>query len=124
MTTPRILAALAAALALAVPAASANGGARVWISSNQPLVVRGSGFHAGTQVTIVVSKLKQSFRMSMPSSTSGGFTARFGSTLPSRCGTTVVTATASDGQRAISRIVANDCGGIRIPAPGPATTLP
>jgi len=124
MTTPRILVALGAALALAVPAASANGGARVWIAGDQPLVVRGSGFHAGMRVTVVVSKLKQSMRMSMPSSASGGFTARFGSNLPARCGTTVVTATASDGQRAISRIVANDCGGIRMPAPGPATTLP
>jgi len=124
MTTPRILAALAAALALAVPAASANGGARVWISSEHPLVVRGTGFHDGTRVTVVVSKLKQSMRMSMPSNTSGGFTARFGSNLPARCGTTVVTATASDGQRAISRIVANDCGGIKLPAPGPATRLP
>jgi len=122
--TPRILAALAAALALAVPIASANGGARVWISSEHPLVVRGSGFHDGTRVTVVVSKLKQSMRMSMASNTSGGFTARFGSNLPARCGTTVVTATASDGQRAISRIVANDCGGIKLPAPGPATRLP
>jgi len=116
MTTPRIVAALGAALTLAVPAASANGGARVWIASEQPLVVRGSGFHAGARVSVVVMKLKKTYRMSMTSSTAGAFTARFGSDLPARCGTTVVTATASGGQRAISRIVANDCGGIRIPA--------
>ena len=113
----RALIVLGVAVALAVPSASANGLAKVWLSGNQPLVVRGAGFHAQSRVTVVVSKLKHTFRSSTMSTASGGFTARFDASLPRRCGTTVLTATDASGQRALSRIVANDCGGIRIPLP-------
>jgi hypothetical protein len=62
-----------------------------------------------------VAKAKRTYRMTTLTSTTGAFTARFHSDLPTRCGTVVVTATDANGQRAISRIVANDCGGIKIP---------
>ena len=118
--SPRlVLAAAAAMVVIAVaPAATAGGPARVWIADDQPLVVRGTGFHDAAKVTVLVTKLKQTFRMSTVSGTTGSFTARSRSGLPTHCGTTIVTATDENGRRAISRIVANDCG-IRIPPPGP-----
>jgi uncharacterized membrane protein YeiH len=119
MSVKPFLAAAAAVLVAAAPAAPAGGLARVWIADEQPLVVRGSGFHDAANVTVLVAKLKQSYRMTTISSTTGAFTARFHSALSTRCGTTVVTATDENGRRAISRIVANDCGGIRIPPTGP-----
>jgi hypothetical protein len=109
------LAVVGAMLAVAAPAASAGALARVWIADEQPLVVRGSGFHHAEQVTVVVTKVKQTFRATAVSSSTGGFTARFQIDLPTRCGTTVVSATDAHGRRATSRTVANDCGGIRIP---------
>ena len=116
-TMKRVVLALGMALAAAVPSASATGLARVWVADNQPLVVRGAGFHATSRVTVVVSKLKQTFRSSAMSTATGGFTARFDANLPRRCGTTVVTAVDASAQRALMRIVANDCGGIRMPLP-------
>jgi hypothetical protein len=119
MTKKLCLVVAAALLVTAAPAASAGGLARVWIADEQPLVVRGSGFHDGAKVTVLVAKLKQTYRTATVSSTTGAFTARFRSALPTRCGTTIVTATDENGRRAVSRIVANDCGGIRIPPIGP-----
>ena len=120
MTARRALVVLAAALVVAAPAASAGGLARVWIADEQPLVVRGSGFHAATQVTVTVAKLKRTYRSATMTGSAGGFTARFGGAkLPTSCGTTFVTATDSLGRKAVSKIVANDCGGILIPPTGP-----
>ena len=118
MTARRALVVLAAALVVAAPAASAGGLARVWIADEQPLVVRGSGFHHAEQVAVVVTKVKLTFRTTAFTNTSGGFTARFHADLPTRCGTTVVTATDSGGRRATSRTVANDCGGKLVPPTG------
>jgi hypothetical protein len=119
MTLRRALIVVGLALVVAGPASSANSIARVWIADEQPLVVRGAGFHTGTQVTVTVSKLKHTYRAGATTGSAGGFTARFGgASLSTRCGTTVVTATDATGQKAVSRIVANDCG-IRVPPLGP-----
>jgi hypothetical protein len=111
VTAKRGLVALVVALAVLVPVASASGLANVWIADNQPLMVRGTGFHATSQVTVTVSKLKHMYRATAMSGSAGGFTARFKTNLPTRCGTTVVTATDAVGRKVVSRIVANDCGG-------------
>jgi len=114
----RCLAVPAAALAFASPvAASADGGARVWIADRQPLVVRGSGFHPAAQITVVVTKAKRTFRTATVAGASGAFTARFHADLPMRCDATLVTATDTDRQRAVSAIPANPsfCGGMRTP---------
>jgi hypothetical protein len=108
-TVRRLVVALVVVLALAVPAASANGVARVWIANDQPLVVRGTGFHAASQISVSVSKLKRTYRSKVMSGSAGGFAAHFKVNLPTRCGTTVVTATDAAGRRMMSRIVANDC---------------
>jgi len=105
----RLFVALAVALAIAAPAASASGLARVWIANDQPLVVRGTGFHPASQVSVSVSKLKRTYRSTVMSGSAGGFAVHFKVNLPTRCGTTVVTATDAAGHRAVSRIVANDC---------------
>jgi hypothetical protein len=108
--TPRRLAvALVVVLAIAVPTASASGIAKVWIANDQPLVVRGTGFHATSQVSVAVSKLKRTYRSTVMSGSAGGFAVHFKVNLPTRCGTTVVTATDAAGRRVTSRIVANDC---------------
>ncbi|MDX6475674.1 MAG: hypothetical protein QOH95_1185 [Gaiellaceae bacterium] len=117
MTARRALAAVAVTLAVASPAASAGGLAHVWVADDQPLVVRGNGFHADAKVTVVVTKAKQVMRSTTLSGTAGGFTAHFKGELTTRCGNTVVTATDASGLRAVSRTVANDCGGIRLPGP-------
>jgi hypothetical protein len=111
VTTRRGLAALVVALAVLTPAASASGLANVWIADDQPLVVRGTGFHSASQVSVAVSKLKRTYRSVAMSGRAGGFTAHFKANLPTRCGTTVVTATDAVGRRVVSRIVANDCSG-------------
>jgi hypothetical protein len=108
-TVRRLVIAFVGLLAIAVPAASASGVTRVWIANDQPLVVRGAGFHVASQVSVSVSKLKRTYRSTVMSGSAGGFTAHFKVNLPTRCGTTVVTATDASGHRAVSRIVANDC---------------
>src|SRR5262249_4155281 len=113
----RTLAVLGAALVIASPAASAGGLAKVWIADESPLVVRGSGFHASSKMSIVVSKARRSYNMTATSTAAGGFTARFTSSLTSACGNTLVTARDAGGALAISRTVMNDCGGIRVPPP-------
>jgi hypothetical protein len=100
------------------PAASATGLAHVWIASDQPLVVRGTGFHSTARISVVVAKVKHTYRSATMSGRAGGFTMRFKTNLPTACGNTVVTATDAAGRKAVSRIVANDCGGIRHPTPG------
>src|SRR5207248_7983555 len=114
MTIGRALAVFGAALAVASPAALAGGRAKVWISDEQPLVVRGSGFHPAAEVTVVVAKVKHIYKTSVVTNTIGGFTARFHSNLP-KCGSGLVTASDADGRHASAFTVANDCGGIRVP---------
>jgi hypothetical protein len=113
----RTLALLGAALVIASPAASAGGLAKVWIADESPLVVRGSGFHASSMVSIVVSKARHSYKTTATSTASGGFRARFASNLTSQCGSTFVSARDAGGALAISRTVMNDCGGMRVPPP-------
>jgi hypothetical protein len=105
--------ALVAAAAFVLPATA--GGPRVWLASESPIVVRGTGFHPHARVTVTVGKAKQSFRMTSTSGVAGGFVARSSARLPTRCGTVVVTAVDGRGSRAVWRMVANDCGGIGIP---------
>jgi hypothetical protein len=105
--------ALVVAAAFVLPATAAA--PRVWLASESPLAVRGTGFHAHARVTITVAKAKQSLRMTSTSGVAGGFVARFDRRLPKRCGTVVITAVDGRGSRAVWRMVANDCGGIRVP---------
>jgi hypothetical protein len=108
-----LLFAFAAAAAFVLPATAAA--PRVWLASESPLAVRGTGFHPQARITVTVAKAKQSFRMTSTSGVAGGFVARFSIRLPTRCGTVVVMANDGRGSRAVWRMVANDCGGIRIP---------
>ena len=105
--------ALVAAAACVLPATAAA--PRVWLASESPLAVRGTGFHPQTRITVTVAKAKQSFRKTSTSGVAGGFVVRFSVRLSTRCGTVVVIADDGRGSRAVWRMVANDCGGIRIP---------
>ena len=87
--------ALVAATACVLPATAAA--PRVWLASESPLAVRGTGFHPQTRITVTVAKAKQSFRKTTSSGVAGGFVARFSVRLSTRCGTVVVIA--DDGQR-------------------------
>lgn len=118
MTVRRILTLLGATLVVTAPtAASANTVAKVWIADESPLVVRGSGFHAGSRISVVVAKAKHVYKSNATSTTSGGFTARFTSSLTKQCGNTLVTARDARGALATSMTVMNDCGGMRVPPP-------
>jgi hypothetical protein len=118
MTVRRILILLGAALVVTAPtAASANTVAKVWIADESPLVVRGSGFHTDSQVSVVVSKTKHIYKRTATSTAAGSFTARFTSNLLKACGNTLVTARDAGGALAISRTAMNDCGGMRVPPP-------
>jgi len=104
-------------LVVASPAGSVPGMAKVWIADESPLVVRGSGFHSDSTVSVVVSKTRHIYKKSATSTASGTFTARFTSSLSRQCGTTFISARDASGVLAISKIVMNDCGGMRVPPP-------
>lgn len=108
---------LGALLVVASPAAAVPGMAKVWIANEFPLVVRGSGFHSDSQVSVVVSKTKHIYKKTATSTAAGNFTARFTSNLSRACGTTFISARDANGVLAISKIVMNDCGGMRVPPP-------
>jgi hypothetical protein len=107
----------AALVAATATGASANTVAKVWIADQSPLVVRGSGFHASSKVTVAVAKAKHLYKTTATSTTSGGFTARFASSLTKQCGNTFVSARDASGVLAVSTTVMNDCGGMRVPPP-------
>jgi hypothetical protein len=118
MTVRRILVLFAAGvIAATATSASANPVAKVWIADQSPLVVRGSGFHASSKVTVTVAKAKHLYKTTATSTVSGGFTARFASTLTRQCGNTLVSARDASGVLAVSTTVTNDCGGVRVPPP-------
>jgi hypothetical protein len=106
-----------ALLVVASPASAVPGMAKVWIVDESPLVVRGSGFHSDSQVSVVVSKTKHIYKKTSTSTAAGSFTARFTPDLSRACGTTIISARDASGVLAISKTVMNDCGGMRVPPP-------
>ena len=105
-------AALALVLVLAVvaPAAASSTHARVWLSAERPLTVRGTGFAARDRVAVRVTKAGVVFRRTVTASAAGRFAARWARGLPTACGSTRVVAAGSSGRRATYTAVVDDCG--------------
>jgi hypothetical protein len=105
----RSLLVFALVLAAAVPASATTAPARVWISSETPLVVRGAGFHASARVAVKVTSGDTLFRKSVVSRPRGGFVARWMRSLPAGCHSTSVVARDSSGRKATYDVAVDDC---------------
>ena len=105
----RSLLAVAIALVAAVPAAATTAPARVWLSSEAPVVVRGAGFHARTAVAVKVVRGEVTLRKSVVSGARGGFVMRWARSLPVGCSPTTVVARDARGRSDSYIEVVNDC---------------
>jgi hypothetical protein len=100
---------VAGVLALAAPA-SASVGTRVWLPSENPIVVRGSGFEPNDRVVVKVTKAKMALRRVVVASAKGTFVTRWTRGLPTACGSTRVVAKGLSGRRDTWFAAADDCG--------------
>jgi hypothetical protein len=103
----------ASLLALALLVSGATAKPRVWVTSKQPVVVRGTGFHSLERVELSLSAKGLSRHRALKVSRTGAFTARFTATsLPAKgCLGLVVRAVGAAGSRATFRLPDNavDC---------------
>jgi len=97
------------ALLLAGPAAAHVAQTKVWIASEQPLKIRGSGFAAADRVTVTVHRGQSVFRKTVTATSTGAFRAVWVRGLPTVCASTKVLAVGKSGRRATYVIVVNDC---------------
>ena len=103
---------LALVLAFVAPAAATSTHARIWLSSERPLSVRGTGFAAGDRIAVRVSKAGTVLRKTVVATRAGGFAARWTRGLPTACGSTRAVAVGASGRRATYVVVVDDCGPI------------
>jgi hypothetical protein len=109
----RVIAAVVVMLALATGAFAAAGKARVWVSSQQPLVVRGAGFNAQERVTVSVSARDLSTRKVVWATATGTLTARFPTaSIDGACGAVFVRALRANGTYVTWKRV-TDCAGLQ-----------
>jgi hypothetical protein len=103
---------LLALLALLVPpvATTRIAKARVWVSAQSPLAVRGSGFKAHEHVKVVVSAGRRFVRI-VTATDAGSFVTRWtaSATGTGTCAVIFVKAAGDRGSTATWRSVANDC---------------
>ena len=97
------------ALFLAAPAAAQIGHAKVWIASEQPLKIRGSGFAASDRVTVTVQRGRSTFRKTVAATSTGAFRAVWLRGLPTVCASTTVLAVGESGRRAAYAIRVTEC---------------
>jgi len=85
---------------------------RVWISSPDPLTVRGAGFHAREHVKLTVTGNGVSRQRQLTAARTGAFTARFATPFPAKhCFALLVRAAGAAGSRATMKSPPNaiDC---------------
>ena len=101
-----------ALIALLVPAGATGRTtrARVWVSDQSPLAVRGAGFKAREHVIVTVSA-DRDFVRKVTATAAGSFVARWAGsvTVISGCPNIFVTATGDRGSRSVWHSVAIDC---------------
>jgi hypothetical protein len=101
-----------ALLALLVPAGATAriARARVWLSAESPLTVRGLGFKAHERVTVTVDA-DRNFVRKVTATATGSFVARWTGSVTGNgaCPTILVRAAGDRGSRAVWHSVANDC---------------
>jgi len=100
-------------LALALLVSGATAKPRVWVTSKQPVVVRGTGFHPVERVGLTLTAKGLEKHRVLRVSRTGAFTARFtGTDLPAKgCLGLVVRAVGAAGSKATFRLPDNavDC---------------
>ena len=103
-----IVLAAAAAAPLAQGAAST---ARVWLSDDSPLVVRGTGFHARTMVDVTLWRGKVTTHAAVRSTAAGAISMTVRATnFTAACGKTTIRAADAEGRRAVWVSPPPSCG--------------
>ena len=106
----RLVAFLAAATLVVAGSTASAASTRVWLVSESPLRVAGSGFVPGEQVAVTVAAGKQSARRTVTASSTGRVAASWRLSTAGGCHSTTIVARGSQGSFARWREVANDCG--------------
>jgi hypothetical protein len=105
------LAILVAAAAAAPLAQGAGSTARVWVSDDSPLVVRGSGFHARTMVDLTLSRGKVTTHAAVRSTAGGAISMTVRATnFIAACGKTTIRAADAEGRHAVWVSPPPSCG--------------
>jgi hypothetical protein len=102
-----LLAALVPSAAVPTPAAMK---ARVWLASQSPVRVAGTGFRAADRVAVTVTAGKTKLRRTVEATATGRIAARWNGSIAGGCHSTTVIARGTSGRVALWREVANDCG--------------
>jgi hypothetical protein len=105
------LLAVAAAVAPAASSSQAVTRPQLRLTATSPIVVRGSGFHAGERVRLVVRAPALVIRR-VTAGTGGAFTMRVNAFAGDVCAGLSVTATGDHGSRATYRRLPQQCGAI------------
>jgi hypothetical protein len=85
--------------------------ARVWVSAESPLAVRGTGFKPRERVTVTVTAVGKRFVRVVTATVAGSFTARWSGSATDNgsCVSVFVRANGDRGSSAVWKSVANDC---------------
>jgi hypothetical protein len=106
---------IAAIVTMLIVAAGASAAtkARVWVSSQEPLVVRGVGFDPQERVTVSVTGRDLSTRRAVSATSTGAFVVRFpGTSVVGECGTLFVRAVGAHGTYAVWKRV-TECAALQ-----------
>jgi len=96
---------LAVIVALVATSAALAGPAKLTVVSRAQFAVRGTGFHPGEHVLVVVVSDGGRASKRLESGTGGGFMARFPSVHIASCGAYTVRATGDEGSRSVLRVM-------------------
>jgi hypothetical protein len=106
----RLVAFLAAATLVVACSAASAASTRVWLVSESPLRVAGSGFVPGEHVAVTVAAGKKlTARRTVVASATGRLAARWRVSTAAGCHSTTIVARGSAGSFARWREVVNDC---------------
>ena len=106
----RLVAFLAAATLVVAGSAASAASTRVWLVSESPLRVAGSGFVPGEYVAVTVAAGRRVVvRRTVVASAAGRVAVRWRASLPGGCHSTSIVARGSKGSFARWREVVNDC---------------
>ena len=102
-----VLAAVVPSAAVSTPAALK---AHVWLASQSPVRVAGTGFSSTDRVAVTVTAGKTRLRRTVEATATGRIAVRWNGSIAGGCHSTTVIARGTSGRVALWREVANDCG--------------
>ena len=105
----RLVAFLAAATLVVAGSTASAASTRVWLVSESPLRVAGSGFVPGEHVAVTVAAGKRTVTQTVVASSAGRLVAAWRVSAAAGCHSTTIVARGSKGSFARWREVANDC---------------